>query len=151
MHIVIINNHPEDMVGCPLLAAETQSLRPAAQSEHDKLPKDVMTVRRDLTKSHSKHGLAQHASVHYQHRRVEACVSAHVARVLGGRLTSVFRSLIGIQAFMARLVRGFRFSVAEGKRIKICRSSLLVPTVVGEGRRGAQLQLKECGVGSGER
>lgn len=47
-----------------------------------------------------------------------------------------------MQAFMARLIREFQFSVVEGKEIRVRRPGLLVPTVVGEEDKGAQLPLK---------
>ena len=43
---------------------------------------------------------------------------------------------------MARLVREFQFSVVEGKQIRVRRPGVLVPTVVGEENKGAQLPLK---------
>lgn len=43
---------------------------------------------------------------------------------------------------MARLIREFQFSVVEGKEIRVRRPGLLVPTVVGEEDKGAQLPLK---------
>lgn len=76
-------------------------------------------------------------------------MSVLVASVPGENLTSFFQSPIEIQAFMARLVRGFQFSVVEGKQIKICRPGLLVPTVAGEERKGAQLPLKVSAVRRG--
>ncbi|KAF9789656.1 cytochrome P450 [Thelephora terrestris] len=50
-------------------------------------------------------------------------------------------ALIEAQAFMARLVREFQFSVVEGKEIRIYRPGLLEPLVVGEEDKGVQLPL----------
>lgn len=51
-----------------------------------------------------------------------------------------------MQAFIARLVREFQFSVVEGKQIRICRPGVLIPIVVGEESKGAQLPLKVSAV-----
>ena len=64
-------------------------------------------------------------------------------------MNASFPSLIEMQAFMARLVREFQFSVVEGKEIRVCRPGLVVPTVVGEEDRGVQLPLKVCAVRRG--
>jgi len=58
-------------------------------------------------------------------------------------------ALIEMQAFMARLVREFQFSVVEGKKIRVCGPGLLVPTVVGEEDKGAQMPLKISAVRRG--
>ena len=64
-------------------------------------------------------------------------------------MNASFPSLIEMQAFMARLVREFQFSVVEGKEIRVCRPGLLVPTVVGEENEGVQLPLKVSAVRRG--
>ena len=51
-------------------------------------------------------------------------------------------SLIELQAFIARLVREFHFSVVEDRPVRLLRPGLVVPTVVGEEDKGPQLPLK---------
>ena len=58
----------------------------------------------------------------------------------GKMINTSFPSLIEMQAFIARLVREFQFSVVEEKEIRLTRAGLLVPTVLGE--EGPQLPLK---------
>ena len=67
----------------------------------------------------------------------------------GGLINILFLSLIEIQAFMARLVREFQFSVPEGKQIRVCRPGVLIPTVVGEENKGGQLPLRVSAVRRG--
>ena len=51
-------------------------------------------------------------------------------------------SVIELQAFVARLVREFRFSEVEDKPIIMWRPGLVVSTVEGEEDKGPQLPLK---------
>ena len=60
----------------------------------------------------------------------------------GKMINTSFPSLIEMQAFIARLVREFQFSVVEEKEIRLTRAGLLVPTVLGEEDKGARLPLK---------
>ena len=60
----------------------------------------------------------------------------------GKTINTSFPSLIEMQAFIARLVREFQFSVVEEKEIRLTRAGLLVPTVLGEEEKGPQLPLK---------
>ena len=60
----------------------------------------------------------------------------------GKTINTSFPSLIEMQAFIARPVREFQFSVVEEKEIRLTRAGLLVPTVLGEEDKGARLPLK---------
>ena len=64
-------------------------------------------------------------------------------------IDTLFFSVIEVQAFIARLVREFQFSVVEEKQIRVCRAGVLMPTVVGEEDKGVQLPLKVSAVRRG--
>ena len=50
-------------------------------------------------------------------------------------------SVAETRAFLVTLVREFRFSIPEGRRIRTVQTLILVPTVIGEEDKGPQLPL----------
>jgi len=54
---------------------------------------------------------------------------------------SIHRSIAEMQAFLVTLIREFSFSIPEGRNIRTFRSGVLVPMVIGEEDKGAQLPL----------